>query len=96
MPAVVGQRRQKRLVDGAADKFVREGVVGEHVDEGVGLALGEELVAEVDVVLYVEDFGFAGVGDDGVVGGGGDGACGIVEFSGEEVCCLFSVEAGCV
>jgi hypothetical protein len=47
----------------------------EHVEDRVRLALMEELVSELNVVLDVVDFRFAGVGDDGVVVLGGDGTC---------------------
>lgn len=83
VPAVVGERGEKGLVDGSAGKLGGEGVVGEHVEGGVGLAFYPEAVAELDVVLEVEDFGFAAVGDDVVVVGGCDGADFGLEFTGD-------------
>lgn len=85
VPAVIGQHRQKRLVDGSARELVGQRIVGEHVDERVWLALCEEPVAELDMFLDVEDLGLARVGDDVVVVGRCDGACGVVDSTGEEV-----------
>jgi hypothetical protein len=59
--------------------------VVEHVEDGVGLALVEELVAQLDVVLDVVDFRLAGVGYDRVVVRGGDGTGFVANLSGEEV-----------
>lgn len=57
--------------------YVRGGVVREHVKQGVGLAFGEEFVAEADVARDVEDLG--------LVVRGGDGAGRVAGLAGEEV-----------
>lgn len=85
VPAVVGQGREKRLVHGAAGELGREGVVGEHVDHGIALALGKEGIAELDVGLKVERSGLAGVGNDVVVVRAGDGTGGVMNLASKEV-----------
>lgn len=85
VPAVVGEGRQKGLVDGGAVELRGERVVAEHVEDRVGLALDPKLVAELGRAGDVVDFGLARVGNDGVVVGGGDGAGGGVDGAGEEV-----------
>lgn len=54
VPAVVAERGQEGLVDGAAFEFFGVGGLGEHVVEGVLVTLGPEFVVELDVVLEVE------------------------------------------
>lgn len=49
------------------------------------MAFYPELVAEFGVADVVEDFGFACVGDDGVVVWGGDRPRRLLDFAGEEV-----------
>ena len=60
------------------------GITGQHVEDGVGLAFDPELVAGSDVARDFVGEGFAGVGDDGGVGGGGDGADPV--FEAESAC----------
>ena len=86
VPAVVGEGGEESLVNRAAGKLAREGIVSEHVEDGVRLALVEELVAQLDVMLDVEDFGLAGVGDDGVVVRRSNRTGLVTDLAGEEVC----------
>lgn len=85
VPAVVRQRRQKRLVDGAACKLRRQLVVRQHVDDRVRLALDEEVVAQLDVARHVEHLGLARVGNDVVVFRRGQWSGTFAECAGEEV-----------
>lgn len=59
--------------------------MGEHVQDGVGLAFDPEFVAELGVGCYVEGSGFAGVGDYGVVVWISGWTVAILEFAGEEI-----------
>lgn len=85
VPPVVGQRGQEGLVHGAAGELARQGVVGEHVPDGVGLALDPELVVQLDVAGGGVGPGLAAVGDDVVFVGRRDGPGGVVHLAGEEV-----------
>ena len=85
MPAVIGQRAQERLVDGAADEPLRPRVVVQHELQGVRLGLDPEFVQQLDIPGDGEGRGFAGVDDDGVVVRLGDGAHALTEFTHEEV-----------
>lgn len=85
VPAVVGEGGEEGLVDRATSKVLGQGVVGEHVEDGVRLGLDPELIAQMHVVGYIVDFRLAGVGDHGVVVGRGNRACLVVDLASEEV-----------
>ncbi len=85
MPAVVRERGEERLVDGRALKLVRERVKREHVADRVFLALEPELVPQLAAVRDVVALRLAGVGDDRVVRGRGDGPHAVPEGAREEV-----------
>ena len=85
VPAVVAQGVQEGLVDGAADELVGGGIAAEHVGDRVRLLFHPELVAGFDVALDLVGAGLAGVDDDAVVVGLGDGADPWAEEAGEEV-----------
>ena len=59
--------------------------MGEHVEDGVGLAFDPETGAERGVGRDVVGFGFACIGDYVVVVGRGDGTVSVLQFAGEEV-----------
>ena len=86
VPAVVAEGGEEGLVDGGVGEVgVGDGVVGEHVLDGVGLGLDPEAVAGLDAVGDLVGGGLAGVGDDGLVVGVCDGADARAVEAGEEV-----------
>ena len=82
---MVAEGAEIGLVDCSAGEVRGEGVVGEHMGERVGLAFHPEAVLVFRVVGQAVWGGFAGVGDDVVVVGGGEGADAWAEAAREEV-----------
>ena len=72
VPAVVRLGGKESLEHSAVHEGGRDGLVAEHVDEGVGLALGPELVAQLHSLGRSDGPRFAGADDDVVVIGAGD------------------------
>nr|POE59281.1 hypothetical protein CFP56_24550 [Quercus suber] len=85
VPAVVGERGQEGLVDGAAGEVVAERVVGQHVADRVRLALDPEVVPQLDVMRHLEHLALTAVGDDVVVLGRRDRPHLVAELAGEVV-----------
>lgn len=85
VPAVVAERVEIRLVDGAGYEVAAEVVVAEHVNQGVGCALGPELGGILHVVLHCAWCGLACLHDHVVVLGTGYRSYAIAEVAGEKV-----------
>ena len=85
MPAVVRECGEESLVHGPTLKMGCELVKREHVEDRIFLALDPELVPQLTVVRDVVALRLAGVGDDRVVIGRGDGPHTVAERTREEV-----------
>ncbi|KAI6770969.1 hypothetical protein HG531_009824 [Fusarium graminearum] len=85
VPAVVRQSGEESLVDGSASKLLSQRVMGEHIEDGVGLALCEKAIAELDVVLNVVHAGLTAVGDNKIVVRRRNGTSIVAYLAGEKV-----------